>query len=130
MPRFTRAQRRIFLGCLIAYGGAYLSRYNIAVALPDILAKLSLTDAQGGVLTTVFAIVYAAGQFVNGNLVDRVRWDRGVVDFLGPVNLGFAHFPIFNVADIAITCGAFARAFSFWLEERELARAREEAAEA
>ena len=73
LPRFTRAQRRIFLGCLIAYGGAYLSRYNIAVALPDILAKLSLTDAQGGVLTTVFAIVYAAGQFVNGNLVDRVN---------------------------------------------------------
>lgn len=60
-----------------------------------------------------------------GNLVDRVRWDRGVVDFLGPVNLGFAHFPIFNVADVAITCGAFALALSFYLEERQLAKERE-----
>ncbi len=62
-----------------------------------------------------------------GNLYDRVRWDRGVVDFLGPIDLGFWHFPIFNVADIAITCGAILLAISFWLEEQE-ERAREEAA--
>jgi signal peptidase II len=58
-----------------------------------------------------------------GNLYDRVRWSRGVVDFIGPVNLGFADFPIFNVADIAITCGAVLLALSFWLEEREERRA-------
>ena len=54
-----------------------------------------------------------------GNLYDRVRWSRGVVDFIGPIDLGFANFPIFNVADIAITCGAVLLAISFWLEERE-----------
>ena len=64
-----------------------------------------------------------------GNLYDRVRWDRGVVDFLGPVDLGLWDFPIFNVADMAITCGAVLLAISFWLEERE-ERARELAAEA
>jgi signal peptidase II len=53
-----------------------------------------------------------------GNLYDRVRWSQGVVDFLGPVNLGFAHFPIFNVADISISCGAVALALSFWQEEQ------------
>ncbi len=52
-----------------------------------------------------------------GNLIDRVRWDRGVVDFLGPVDLGFMDWPIFNVADMAITCGAFLLAISFWFEE-------------
>jgi signal peptidase II len=62
-----------------------------------------------------------------GNLYDRVRWDRGVVDFLGPVDLGLWNFPIFNVADVAITCGAILLAISFWIEERE-ERAREEAA--
>ena len=54
-----------------------------------------------------------------GNLYDRVRWDRGVVDFLGPIDLGFWDFPIFNVADIAITCGAVLLAVSFWFEEQE-----------
>lgn len=62
-----------------------------------------------------------------GNLYDRVRWDRGVVDFLGPIDLGFWLFPIFNVADMAITCGAILLAISFWLEERQ-EKMREEAA--
>ena len=53
-----------------------------------------------------------------GNLWDRVRWDLGVVDFIGPINLGFWDFPIFNVADMAITCGAVLLAISFWFEEQ------------
>jgi signal peptidase II len=53
-----------------------------------------------------------------GNLYDRLRWSRGVVDFIGPINLGFWNFPIFNVADSAITCGAILLALSFWIEER------------
>jgi signal peptidase II len=58
-----------------------------------------------------------------GNLYDRVRWNRGVVDFLGPIDLGFWNFPIFNVADMAITCGAVLLAISFWFEEQEERRA-------
>jgi signal peptidase II len=54
-----------------------------------------------------------------GNLYDRVRWNRGVVDFIGPIDLGFWDFPIFNVADMAITCGAVLLALSFWFEEQE-----------
>lgn len=57
-----------------------------------------------------------------GNLYDRLRWDRGVVDFIGPLDLGFWYFPIFNVADMAITCGAVMLAISFWLEEKQIAR--------
>lgn len=52
-----------------------------------------------------------------GNLYDRVRWERGVVDFLGPVDLGFMLFPIFNVADMGITVGALLLAGSFWIED-------------
>ena len=69
-----------------------------------------------------------------GNLVDRVRWERGVIDFIGPFDLGFANFPIFNVADMAITVGAAALAISLWLEERapvnETASLEPEASEA
>ena len=62
-----------------------------------------------------------------GNLYDRVRWDQGVVDFIGPVDLGLWDFPIFNVADSAITCGAILLAISFWLEERAHERAAQAA---
>ena len=68
-----------------------------------------------------------------GNLWDRVRWDRGVVDFIGPIDLGFWDFPIFNVADMAITCGAALLAISFWFEEqmeRKLEAASAEASSA
>ncbi len=53
-----------------------------------------------------------------GNLYDRITNDLGVVDFIGPINLGFMHWPIFNVADMAITTGAVLLALSFWMEER------------
>lgn len=54
-----------------------------------------------------------------GNLIDRVRWENGVVDFIGPIDLGFMHWPIFNVADMAITTGAIMLGVSLWREENE-----------
>ena len=63
-----------------------------------------------------------------GNLIDRVRWEGGVVDFIGPIPLGFTSWPwIFNIADMAISCGAVLLAASFWLEERDLKRSRAQA---
>ncbi len=59
-----------------------------------------------------------------GNLYDRLRWNRGVVDFIGPIDLGFMDWPIFNVADMSITCGAVLLAISFWAEERRERAAR------
>lgn len=53
-----------------------------------------------------------------GNLYDRMRWDRGVVDFIGPIDLGVMLWPIFNVADMAISVGAVLLAISFWREEQ------------
>jgi signal peptidase II len=57
-----------------------------------------------------------------GNFYDRVRWDRGVVDFIGPIDLYFTHFPVFNVADMAITCGGIALAISFWRQDAKVRR--------
>lgn len=52
-----------------------------------------------------------------GNLIDRIRSARGVVDFLD-VGVGLWRWPTFNVADSAITVGAVALALSLWLEGR------------
>ena len=52
-----------------------------------------------------------------GNLVSRVSGTRGVVDFID-VGFGSARFWIFNVADIAVTCGALLLAWVIWNEDR------------
>ncbi len=83
-----------------------------------------LIRTPGADRTRVFALVLVVSGAL-GNLIDRVRWDRGVVDFIGPVDLPFTtwDWPIFNVADMAISCGAVLLAVSFWLEERRHKRA-------
>jgi signal peptidase II len=52
-----------------------------------------------------------------GNLVDRLRSVRGVVDFID-VQIGSFHWPTFNVADMAVSCGALALAAVLWQEGR------------
>jgi signal peptidase II len=69
---------------------------------------------------TALALVSAGAV---GNLIDRVRWDRGVVDFIGPVDLGFMRWPIFNAADSAVTIGAVLLVVSLVREDRALRRA-------
>ncbi len=53
-----------------------------------------------------------------GNLLDRVRSPRGVVDFID-VWIGAFHWPTFNVADMAVTCGAITLAVVLWQEGRQ-----------
>jgi signal peptidase II len=57
-----------------------------------------------------------------GNLGDRLRSGRGVVDFID-VWIGSFHWPTFNVADMAVSCGAVALAIVLWNEGRESERA-------
>lgn len=56
-----------------------------------------------------------------GNLIDRLRSARGVVDF---IDIGTAtwRWPTFNVADIAVTTGAVLLAIVLWREDRAAAR--------
>ncbi len=53
-----------------------------------------------------------------GNLIDRLRHDRGVVDFID-VGTASWRFWTFNVADIGVTCGAALLALLLWREDRE-----------
>jgi signal peptidase II len=56
-----------------------------------------------------------------GNLIDRVRHEFGVVDFLD-FGIGSLRWPVFNVADIGVTVGALLLAISLWKEEAEAGR--------
>lgn len=74
--RFSRQEKCIFAGCFFSYLFAYTARLNLSAALPNLTASLQLSDTQGGLIQTCFAIVYASGQFVNGAMADRMnpRW--------------------------------------------------------
>jgi len=56
-----------------------------------------------------------------GNLVDRLRWTGGVVDFID-VGIGEHRFWVFNVADSAVSVGAVLLVLVLWGEERRNAR--------
>jgi signal peptidase II len=70
----------------------------------------------------VLALASIGGGAV-GNLVDRLRSARGVVDFID-VGVGAWRWPTFNVADMAVSCGAITLAIVLWREDVALARER------
>jgi signal peptidase II len=51
-----------------------------------------------------------------GNLLDRLRSARGVTDFID-VGIGTSRWPTFNVADMAVSCGAILLAWVLWRED-------------
>jgi signal peptidase II len=59
-----------------------------------------------------------------GNLVDRIRSERGVVDFID-VGIGNVRFWTFNVADSAVTVGAVLLGWVLLQEDRQQQRAGE-----
>ena len=84
------------------------------VALVVLASMARHTKTGDGLRFYAIAAVMAGAA---GNLIDRVRSGRGVVDFLD-VTIGPLHWPTFNVADMAISCGAVALAVALWSEGR------------
>lgn len=67
----------------------------------------------------------AAGAF--GNLVDRLRHTKGVVDFIDVGTEGW-RFWTFNVADMGVTVGAVLLALLMWRDERAMSTLKQDAA--
>ncbi len=85
------------------------------IALAAMLVFYHRTDARHRMQLAALALISSGAV---GNLIDRVRWENGVVDFIGPINLGVMFWPVFNVADSAITCGALLLAAALWRSDR------------
>jgi signal peptidase II len=102
----------------IAFGVDIPSRWLVIIASFVIIGMLwrllKETDETDHMRLISIGLVLAGAV---GNLIDRLRWERGVVDFIGPIDLGFMYWPIFNVADMAITTGAVVLSVSLWREE-------------
>ncbi|MGH7534498.1 MAG: signal peptidase II [Gemmatimonadales bacterium] len=96
--------------------GPYSRWVFFAVALVAIvvLTRMSRSSPPGDRFRQLALGLVAGG--ATGNLIDRIRSSRGVVDFLD-VGVGTLRWPTFNVADIAVSCGAIALAISLWRED-------------
>lgn len=84
-----------------------------------------LTTASPGDRTFIRGLGLILGGAL-GNLMDRLRFGH-VVDFLD-FYVGDYHWPAFNVADMAITCGAFAVLVSMYQQNRRETRAHKKPA--
>lgn len=102
--------------------GAWSRWVFLVVALVAIvaLARVALRSEPGDTLRQLACGLVAGG--AAGNLIDRIRSARGVVDFLD-VGIGAHRWPTFNVADIGVTTGALLLAWSLWSEDRRSALA-------
>lgn len=80
-----------------------------------ILAMLYKSTSPGDIYRTL-AIALVCGGAV-GNLIDRIWRPLGVVDFID-IGVGNMRWPTFNVADMAVSMGAFLLAWVLWGEER------------
>lgn len=90
----------------------------VAIAVLLLLLRRADTGDRWRVRALVLII---AGAF--GNLVDRLRWDGGVVDFID-IGVGGWRFWTFNVADSAVTIGAVLLAVVLWFEKPAPERAQ------
>ena len=70
--RFSALQRNVLTACMMLYSTAYLNRLNLSAALGSVMEALNLSATRAGILPSAFAITYAAGQMINGALVDRL----------------------------------------------------------
>ena len=93
--------RFIFLGLAFVALGVLVVMYHHTAAA-DRLRLFAIGAIAGGAL---------------GNVVDRIRSARGVVDFL---DFGIAdlRWPVFNLADTAVTIGALLLLASLWAEDQ------------
>ncbi|HYD52582.1 MAG TPA: signal peptidase II [Gemmatimonadaceae bacterium] len=88
----------------------------LTVAALTILARLYAVTQPGDRPRTLALALVCAGAV--GNLLDRIRSPLGVVDFLDVGVSDSTRWPTFNVADIAVSTGAFLLAWVLWREDR------------
>ncbi|MBO7384930.1 MAG: MFS transporter [Clostridia bacterium] len=95
---FNGFQKKVLAGCFIVYLCTYIGRLNLSATLDDIILEFGIDKARGGLLQTVFAAFYAAGQLVFGTLADRFEPKRLMsAGLLGSAacNLAFSFMPSF-----------------------------------
>ena len=70
---FSNWQKKMFWLMWVTYGSFYLLRVNISIALPAIGKEYDLTKMELGIVLSALFLMYAIGQFINGQLGDKLN---------------------------------------------------------
>lgn len=89
---------------------------GLTVIALGILGRLYMSTRDGDMSRSIALALVCGGAL--GNLIDRVRSDKGVVDFID-IGLGGARWPTFNVADMAVSTGAVLLAWVLWYQDQQ-----------
>ncbi len=101
----------------ISLGGASRVAFTVlAIVMIGVIVAMYLKTGANETLQP-FALALIAGGAL-GNLLDRVRSVKGVVDFID-VGIGDSRFWTFNVADSGVTCGAILLMLVLWSKPQE-----------
>jgi signal peptidase II len=96
--------------------GSWSRPLFIVLTLAALVALGSMLAGQRSSNRAHFLALTAIAGGALGNLANRIVVERGVVDWID-VGIGAVRWPVFNLADIAITCGAVLLAVSLWRED-------------
>ena len=136
VPRMPHALLGTFVRLTLVYNpgaafGLHVGKYSrevfsaLSIAALVVLWQMYRSTRAGDRVRTLALALVCSGAV--GNLIDRVKSARGVVDFLD-VGIGVHRWPTFNVADMAVSCGAVVLAIVLWREDALAATLAREAA--
>jgi sugar phosphate permease len=69
-------QKKMFWLMWVTYASFYLCRVNISIAMPKIMEEFGLTKTNMGAVLSALFLMYAVGQFINGQLGDKINSRR------------------------------------------------------
>lgn len=93
--KLKRWQTRTFTTVWVTYFAYYLCRYNMPVAKTRLCETFSWDASQIGIVFTALTVMYAIGQFVNGQLADR--FGTRIIASLGVLGSVLMNLAIFFV---------------------------------
>ncbi len=96
----------------------------LAIVIIFVLLRSTKQLAEESWLASVGVPIVIGGAL--GNLLDRIRYRDGVVDFID-IGVGDVRFWTFNVADAGVSVGAACLVWALWQAERAEARRRADA---
>lgn len=90
-PVYRRVRATVWLPLGFMYASYYMTRYNLSFGKTTITREFGWSNEQWGWIGATFFWMYAFGQFINGQITDKIGGRKAIVlGALGTILLNFA----------------------------------------